>query len=107
MLVGAGGLGLNAIAVLCALQHRNIVVVDISAEKREAALKAGAHKVVDGSGDGVTQAHHRRGRRPGAGGDRPGERHPDRALRVRRVAQGRQADPGRPVRRRTDACRCR
>ena len=33
-------------------------VVDISAEKREAALKAGAHKVVDGSGEGVTQAHH-------------------------------------------------
>ena len=30
------------------------MVVDISAEKRDAALKAGAHKVVDGSGDGVT-----------------------------------------------------
>ena len=37
------------------MQHRHIVVVDISAEKREAALKAGAHKVVDGSGDGVTK----------------------------------------------------
>lgn len=57
VLVGAGGLGLNAIAVLKALKHRNIVSVDISAEKREAALKAGATKVVDGSGDGaaVTQ----------------------------------------------------
>jgi len=55
VVVGAGGLGLNAIAVLRALQHQNIVVVDISAEKREAALKAGAHKVVDGSGDGVTK----------------------------------------------------
>jgi propanol-preferring alcohol dehydrogenase len=54
VVVGAGGLGLNAIAVLCAMQHRHIVVVDISAEKRAAALKAGAHKVVDGSGEGVT-----------------------------------------------------
>jgi alcohol dehydrogenase/propanol-preferring alcohol dehydrogenase len=55
VVVGAGGLGLNAIAVLRAMQHQNIVVVDISAEKREAALKAGAHKVVDGSGEGVTK----------------------------------------------------
>ena len=57
VLVGAGGLGLNAVAVLKALRHQNIISVDISAEKREAALKAGAHKVVDGSGDGaaVTQ----------------------------------------------------
>lgn len=57
VLVGAGGLGLNAVAVLKALKHRNIISVDISAEKREAALKAGAHKAVDGSGDGaaVTQ----------------------------------------------------
>lgn len=53
VLVGAGGLGLNAIAVLKALKHANIVVVDISADKREAALKAGATKVVDGSGDGA------------------------------------------------------
>lgn len=54
VLVGAGGLGLNAVALLKALKHQNIVSVDISAEKREAALKAGAHKVVDGSGDGAT-----------------------------------------------------
>lgn len=54
VLVGAGGLGLNAIAVLRALKHQNIISVDISAEKREAALKAGATKVVDGSGDGAT-----------------------------------------------------
>jgi propanol-preferring alcohol dehydrogenase len=53
VLVGAGGLGLNAIAVLKALKHQNIVVVDISAEKRDAALTAGAHKAVDGSGDGA------------------------------------------------------
>ncbi len=54
VLVGAGGLGLNAIAVLRALKHQNIISVDISAEKREAALKVGATKVVDGSGDGAT-----------------------------------------------------
>jgi alcohol dehydrogenase/propanol-preferring alcohol dehydrogenase len=55
VVVGAGGLGMNAIAVLKALKHRNIVVVDVSAEKRDAALKAGAAKAVDGSGEGVTK----------------------------------------------------
>ncbi len=55
VLVGAGGLGLNAIAILKALGHRNIVVVDISEAKRQAALKAGAAKVVDGGGEGVTE----------------------------------------------------
>jgi propanol-preferring alcohol dehydrogenase len=55
VLVGAGGLGLNAIAILKAMGHRNIVVVDVSAEKREAALKAGAGKVVDGNGEGVAK----------------------------------------------------
>jgi len=55
VLVGAGGLGLNAIAVLKAMKHQNIVVVDVSAEKRAGALRAGAHKAVDGSGDGVAQ----------------------------------------------------
>jgi alcohol dehydrogenase/propanol-preferring alcohol dehydrogenase len=55
VVVGAGGLGLNAIAVLKALKHRNIVVVDISAEKRAAATTAGATATVDGSGEGVTK----------------------------------------------------
>lgn len=55
VLVGAGGLGLNAIAVLKALGHANIVVVDVSAEKREAALAAGATKAVDGSGEAVAR----------------------------------------------------
>ena len=53
VVIGAGGLGLNAIAVLKALKHRNIVVADISAEKRAAAEKAGATKTVDASGEGV------------------------------------------------------
>jgi alcohol dehydrogenase, propanol-preferring len=51
VVVGAGGLGMNALAVLIALKHRNIVVVDVSQEKREAALKTGATKVVDGAGE--------------------------------------------------------
>jgi alcohol dehydrogenase/propanol-preferring alcohol dehydrogenase len=55
VLVGAGGLGLNAIKILLALGHRNIVSVDIGPEKRETALKAGAHKTVDGSGPDATK----------------------------------------------------
>ncbi|HUZ62320.1 MAG TPA: alcohol dehydrogenase [Acetobacteraceae bacterium] len=55
VVVGAGGLGMNAIAVLKALGHGNIVVVDVSAEKRAAAMQAGATKTVDGTGEGVTQ----------------------------------------------------
>jgi propanol-preferring alcohol dehydrogenase len=55
VLVGAGGLGLNAIAVLKAMGHRNIVSVDVSEEKRAAATAAGATAVVDGTGEGVAQ----------------------------------------------------
>ena len=55
VLVGAGGLGLNAIKVLLALKHQNIISVDISPEKRDTALQAGAHKVVDGTGPDVAQ----------------------------------------------------
>ncbi len=53
VVVGAGGLGLNAIAVLRALGHRNTIVVDINDEKLEGARKAGATKVVNGSGEGT------------------------------------------------------
>ena len=56
VLVGAGGLGLQAIAVLKALGHRAIVSVDISAEKRAAAARAGAWKTVDGAGGQVAEA---------------------------------------------------
>ena len=55
VIIGAGGLGLNAIAVLRALGHEHIVSVDVSAEKREGALAAGATSVVDGAGEGVAQ----------------------------------------------------
>lgn len=53
VVVGAGGLGLNAIAVLKAMGHRAIIVVDISEEKRAAATAAGATATVDGTGEGV------------------------------------------------------
>ena len=55
VLVGAGGLGLSAIAVLKALGHRAIVSVDLDAAKRQAALDAGATAAVDASGEGTTE----------------------------------------------------
>jgi alcohol dehydrogenase/propanol-preferring alcohol dehydrogenase len=53
VLIGAGGLGLSALALLAALGHRNSIVVDVSAEKRAAALAGGAAAAVDGAGEGV------------------------------------------------------
>jgi alcohol dehydrogenase/propanol-preferring alcohol dehydrogenase len=55
VVVGAGGLGMNAIEILKALGHKNIVVVDVSAEKREAAKREGASQAIDGSGEGVAK----------------------------------------------------
>jgi len=55
VIVGAGGLGLAAVAILKALGHRAIVSVDLSEEKRQAALDAGATKVVDATGEGVAE----------------------------------------------------
>jgi len=49
VLIGAGGLGLSAIAMLLALGHRNIVSIDISADKRAAAMAMGATQTVDGA----------------------------------------------------------
>ena len=48
VLIGAGGLGHAAIAMLKAFGHETIVVIDTSAEKRAAALAAGASLAVDG-----------------------------------------------------------
>lgn len=56
VLIGAGGLGLAAIEMLKALGHRNIISVDTSAEKRAAALEAGASAVVDGTAADVAAA---------------------------------------------------
>jgi alcohol dehydrogenase/propanol-preferring alcohol dehydrogenase len=55
VLVGAGGLGLSAIAMLRALGHQAIISVDLSADKRAAALQAGATAAVDGGGPDVAK----------------------------------------------------
>jgi alcohol dehydrogenase/propanol-preferring alcohol dehydrogenase len=47
LLVGAGGLGLACISMLHALGHKKIVTADISPEKLQAALDAGATAVVN------------------------------------------------------------
>ena len=54
VVVGAGGLGLNAISILRAMGHQRIVAVDVSDEKRQSAMQAGASHTVDASHDGVT-----------------------------------------------------
>jgi propanol-preferring alcohol dehydrogenase len=90
VLVGAGGLGLAAISVLKALGHTAIISVDIDPVKRQAALDAGASAVVDGLGDDVTQRIV-----AAAGGQVLAVI--DLGLRLRGVAEGRQADPGRAV----------
>jgi alcohol dehydrogenase/propanol-preferring alcohol dehydrogenase len=51
VLIGAGGLGLSAIEILKALGHRNIISVDVSEAKRQAALNEGASQAIDGAGD--------------------------------------------------------
>lgn len=45
--LGAGGLGLNAIAIAAALDYRNIVAVDIDDAKLEAATRMGAKAVLN------------------------------------------------------------
>jgi alcohol dehydrogenase, propanol-preferring len=47
VLIGAGGLGLMALAVLKALDAKGAVIVDVSPEKRAAALAAGALAAID------------------------------------------------------------
>jgi propanol-preferring alcohol dehydrogenase len=50
LLIGAGGLGLAAMAMLKAFGHHGkVVMVDIAADKRQAVLQAGANAAVDGS----------------------------------------------------------
>jgi propanol-preferring alcohol dehydrogenase len=49
LIIGAGGLGTVAISMLRALGHDNILVVDPSAQKRQAALTAGARTALDNS----------------------------------------------------------
>jgi alcohol dehydrogenase/propanol-preferring alcohol dehydrogenase len=55
VLVGAGGLGLQAISILKALGHRNIISVDVGQDKLDAATAQGATAVVLASAEGTTQ----------------------------------------------------
>ncbi|SAK94528.1 alcohol dehydrogenase [Caballeronia temeraria] len=51
LLIGAGGLGLAAIAMLTSLGHQNIIAVDVDEAKRRAAIDTGATTVLDGNAD--------------------------------------------------------
>lgn len=55
LIIGAGGLGHAAMGVLQALGHSRLLVVDTSADKREAALAAGAERVFDPADEDVMQ----------------------------------------------------
>ncbi len=98
VLVGAGGLGLNAIAVLRAKGHRRIVVVDVAQSKLDAARSEGATDTVLADGPDTREEDHRGRGRPGGRHHRPGERHGHLPLLLRRAAQGRQARAGGAVR---------
>ena len=68
VLVGAGGLGLNAIAILKALGHRRICIVDIDREQAGTRRSSRARPTrCWPRAEDTTQAHHRGLRRPGAG----------------------------------------
>ena len=100
VLVGAGGLGLSAVAQLQALGHRNTIVVDISRRKAGGGARGRGVGGRRRRRRGRRQGHHRGGGRPGRGDHRPGQRHRQRRRGVRRAAQRRQTGAGRPVRRR-------
>ena len=49
VIIGAGGVGLMGVALARKMDAREIVVVDIDAAKREAALRVGATRAIDGA----------------------------------------------------------
>jgi len=56
VIIGAGGVGLMGVTLAKKMGAKEVVIVDIDAAKREAALKAGASKAVDGgAADAVAQ----------------------------------------------------
>ena len=55
VIMGAGGLGHMALAVLRAMGGKGAIMVDIDAAKREAALAAGALSVIDGGAKDAAQ----------------------------------------------------
>jgi alcohol dehydrogenase/propanol-preferring alcohol dehydrogenase len=54
VVVGMGGLGLSAIAMLRAMGHEAIIGVDVTEDKLQAARAAGASATVQSTGDDVT-----------------------------------------------------
>lgn len=55
VLIGAGGLGMNAIAILKAMGHRRICIVDVDQTKLDAATKEGATDTVLAAGEDTAQ----------------------------------------------------
>jgi D-arabinose 1-dehydrogenase-like Zn-dependent alcohol dehydrogenase len=53
--MGAGGLGLSALAILRALGHERILVVDIDRSRLAVAEKSGAAAILDGSSSGAAK----------------------------------------------------
>jgi D-arabinose 1-dehydrogenase-like Zn-dependent alcohol dehydrogenase len=49
VIIGAGGVGLMGVTLAKKMGAKDVIIVDIDAGKRDAALKAGATKAVDGS----------------------------------------------------------
>jgi alcohol dehydrogenase, propanol-preferring len=55
LVIGAGGLGLTAIAILKALGHRRVICADVHPRNREASIEAGAIGAVDSSASDALQ----------------------------------------------------
>jgi propanol-preferring alcohol dehydrogenase len=53
VMIGAGGVGLMALGLHKKMGGKAAIVVDIDPAKREAALKAGASRVIDGTAKDV------------------------------------------------------
>jgi alcohol dehydrogenase, propanol-preferring len=55
VIIGAGGVGLMGVTLARKMGAKDVVVVDIDAAKRDAAMKAGASKTIDGSAADAVQ----------------------------------------------------
>ena len=55
VIIGAGGVGLMGVTLARKMGAKDVIIVDIDAGKREAALKAGATKAVDGGAPDAVQ----------------------------------------------------
>jgi alcohol dehydrogenase, propanol-preferring len=55
VIIGAGGVGLMGVTLARKMGANDVIIVDIDAGKREAAIKAGANKAIDGSAADAVQ----------------------------------------------------